>query len=411
MNYDDYDDDLDLEHRLARSFDRAAAHAPLPRPTWRPNAAMRRTTGSGPGAAQRWRVVTAGAAAAAVIGGGVTVAVMQRGHDDGAASPVSTGTADTGVTGSIAPAPVTTVAPTSPPTTEAPTWTPAVPDGERTSLSSPIGQGMSGEEVTRLQERLAELKFDPGPIDGQYGSYTIQAVWAFEKLVLGVPRDEVTSVVTDEIWQRMQDALDVQPYRKASEGQATTDHTEVYLPLQVVVFFQDDEPVLIAHISSGTDELWREEVTVDPGEMGNDTDAPKQVGYMALAHTPGGVFTYTRFVEGRRQSVLGGMYDPAYFNYGIAIHGADNVPSHPASHGCIRINKYLGAKFHDYVAKDDQVFVWNMAGDEPEDAPNDYPWNRIDPDSPLNTTTTAPPAGAPATPPPVVADPAATAPA
>ncbi len=31
-------------------------------------------------------------------------------------------------------------------------------------------------------------------------------------------------------------------------------------------------------------------------------------------------------VEGVRNSALGGMWDPAYFNYGIAIHGALNVP-------------------------------------------------------------------------------------
>jgi len=323
---------------------------------------------------------------------GVVGAVVVAGVAGGLGGSGGDSAAPTSITSTT-----TFVAATEAPVTEATTTTTepldpgviaGVPDAQRTSLSGPIGRGMAGPEVQRLQERLAALKFDPGPIDGQYGSYTIQAVWAFEKLVLGVPRDQVTEVVTDEMWQRMQNALDVQPYRKASDGRATTDHTEVYLPLQVVVFFQNDEPALIAHISSGSDELWREEVTVDPGEMGNNTDQPKKVGYMALAHTPGGVFTYTRFLEGRRQSVLGGMYDPAYFNFGIAIHGAENVPTYPASHGCIRINKYLGEHFHAFVSKGDQVFVWNMEGDEPESAPNDYPWNQLDPDSPLNSTTT-----------------------
>lgn len=282
--------------------------------------------------------------------------------------------------------------PPSTPSTEPPadpTVIAGVADAERTTLTNPIGRGMNGPEVTRLQERLLELKFNPGPIDGHYGDYTIQAFWAFQKLVMGVPRDEVTDVVTNEIWQRLQDALDVQPYRKMSEGRATRNHTEVYLPSQVVVFFQDDEPALIAHISSGTEQMWTDVVTIDPGEPFNeDGDTPTDVGLRALAHTPGGVFTYERFIEGRRQSVLGGLYNPAYFNFGIAIHGAQNVPKYPASHGCIRINMYLGELFWDYVAKGDQVFVWNQDGDQPEAAPNDYPWNEIDPDWAASTTTT-----------------------
>jgi hypothetical protein len=284
---------------------------------------------------------------------------------------------------------VTTAAPTTTEPPPDPGVVAAVPDAERTSLDYPIGRGMAGNTVRRIQERLLELKFNPGPVDGQYGDYTIQAVWAFQKLVLGVPRDQVSEVVTDEMWQRMQDALDVQPYRKASEGRATTNHTEVYLPSQVVVFFQNDEPALIAHISSGTEQVWNEVVTVDPGEQFNrDGTEPKDVGIRALAHTPGGVFRYERFVEGRRQSILGGMYNPAYFNFGIAIHGAQNVPNYPASHSCIRINMYLSDIFWDYIGKGDQVFVWNQDGDEPEDAPNDYPWNEFDPDAPVNATTT-----------------------
>lgn len=328
---------------------------------------------------------------------GIVSAVVIAGIAGGLGSGDTRRTASSLAASTSSAAPTSTAPPdpepvSSPASTEPaadPTVIAAVADSERTTLSNPIGRGMNGAAVTRLQERLLELKFNPGPIDGQYGDYTVQALWAFQKLVMGVPRDEVTDVVTDEIWQRLQDGLDVQPYRKASEGRATRNHTEVYLPSQVVVFFQDDEPALIAHISSGTEEMWTDVVTIDPGEPFNEHgDTATEVGLRALAHTPGGVFTYERFVEGRRQSVLGGLYNPAYFNFGIAIHGAQNVPKYPASHGCIRINMYLGELFWDYIAKDDQVFVWNQNGDEPEDAPNDYPWNEIDPDWAASTTTT-----------------------
>ncbi|MEO6126057.1 MAG: L,D-transpeptidase, partial [Ilumatobacteraceae bacterium] len=33
----------------------------------------------------------------------------------------------------------------------------------------------------------------------------------------------------------------------------------------------------------------------------------------------------------------GNMYKPIYFDNGQAIHGANNVPTSPASHGCARL--------------------------------------------------------------------------
>ena len=162
-------------------------------------------------------------------------------------------------------------------TSVAPTTTEAVVVTEstdvpvvKTDLSQPLGYGMAGSEVREVQQRLTDLHFFPGPIDGQFGNLTRMAVWAFEKLVLGVPSDQPTGVVTNEMWQRMQDPIAIEPLRHYSEGQATEDHTEVYLPQQVVAFFVDDQPVLISHMSSGTGEEWREVVTIDPGEWGNE---------------------------------------------------------------------------------------------------------------------------------------------
>ena len=67
------------------------------------------------------------------------------------------------------------------------------------------------------------------------------------------------------------------------------------------------------------------------------TDEPLVRGECGASITPGGVFSFDRQIEGIRQSSLGGMWNPSYFNYGIAIHGALNVPLQPASHGCIRV--------------------------------------------------------------------------
>jgi peptidoglycan hydrolase-like protein with peptidoglycan-binding domain len=41
--------------------------------------------------------------------------------------------------------------------------------------------GMHGAAVRRLQVRLTALKYYPGPIDGQFGLDTLEAVWAFKE--------------------------------------------------------------------------------------------------------------------------------------------------------------------------------------------------------------------------------------
>ena len=105
-------------------------------------------------------------------------------------------------------------------------------------------------------------------------------------------------------------------------------------------------------------------------------------------------------VEGLRNSALGGMWDPAYFNYGIAMHGALNVPLHPASHGCIRMSQTAGRTFHQYIGIGDQVFVWDGLKEPEYYAQNPgaaYPrgqlpiFNRIDPTYTTTTTSTTTP--------------------
>ena len=136
-----------------------------------------------------------------------------------------------------------------------------------------------------VQQRLTELGFDPGPVDGQFGGLTRAAVWAFEKLVLQTPRAEATGRVTNEMWSRMQDPSAILPRRPNA---ASVDHTEIYLPEQVVIFFVGDRPALISHMASGTGEEWCDEVTISPGEMGNeDGTEPLKRGECGRSDTPG----------------------------------------------------------------------------------------------------------------------------
>ena len=270
----------------------------------------------------------------------------------------------------------------------------------KTHLSHTVGFGNAGDDVKSVQQRLTDLGFAPGPIDGQFGTGTKQAVWAYEKLVLKTPRAQAKGKVTDEMWQVMQDRITIPPRRPTGAG---STHMEIYVPEQVAIVFKDDVPELIAHISTGiqnpdgTPKTWCETVTYDTGKDGEPLTEPVTKEECADGKTPGGVFRFTRRYEGKRESPLGGMMNPVYFNYGIAVHGADNVPLEPASHGCVRLNQTIAKVFPSMVRKGDLVYVWGQDGKVPEhytrreSLPS---FNYANPDATTtteSTTTTAPP--------------------
>ncbi len=122
----------------------------------------------------------------------------------------------------------------------------------------------------------------------------------------------------------------------------------------------------------------------------------------AFSKTPGGVFKFHWRVAGNRLGPLGSMFNPVYFNYGIAIHGAQNVPTRPASHGCVRINMDIAQYFPDLVSNSDRVYVWGHDGKDPENyskAESLPDFNKPNPNSTTTssstttstTTTTTPP--------------------
>ncbi|MEQ1874324.1 MAG: L,D-transpeptidase family protein [Ilumatobacteraceae bacterium] len=262
---------------------------------------------------------------------------------------------------------------------------------EKTQLLDTLKIHSTGLAVVALQNRLKELAFDPGPSDGYFGFGTRQAVWAFEKLVLGTPRAEATGHVTNEMWQLMQDPIEIKPRRFKHQiyGERPT-HMEIYLPEQVGIVFTDDKPVLITHISSGSNEVWCEIITYSIDAKGEPLDEPRTVDECGESITPGGVFSFYLRYEGNRVGPLGGMMNPVFFNYGIAVHGADSVPLEPASHGCIRIPQFIAAYFQTLVQNKDRVYVWDGVK-EPEEyskAERTPPGNYPNPNASTSTSTT-----------------------
>jgi L,D-transpeptidase catalytic domain/Putative peptidoglycan binding domain len=325
----------------------------------------------------RRRVMVVAAALLLVTGGAIAVATRNSQSTAPVAEPAtaapSSSTAATATT-------VTTIVETTQPIV-------------KTSLTQTLAKGAKNDDVKAVQQRLTDLGFAPGPIDGIFGSGTQQAVWAYEKLVLKTPRAKATGKVTDEMWQGMQDRVAITP-RRPTPGKT---HMEIYIPEQVAVVFVNDAPKLIAHISTGvqnpdgTPQQWCETLNYDTDKNGEPLATPVTKQECAEAKTPGGVFAFTRRYAGKRVGPLGGMMNPVYFNYGIAVHGADNVPLEPASHGCVRLNQTIAKFFPSLVKTGDAVFVWGQDGKQPEDYSKreSLPsFNRPDPNATTTTTTT-----------------------
>ena len=262
----------------------------------------------------------------------------------------------------------------------------------RVALTRNLSKGVVGEDVERMQQRLVDLGFDPGPVDGVFGPATTQALWAFQKLVLNIPRDQADGVLTPESWDVMQGEVSVLPRRQRT----TRTHMEVYLTQQVAVVFKNGAPELITHISSGSGEEWCDEVTLDPHTPDNETDEVIKKGICGSSITPGGVYNFQRrYVEGDgwREGKLGRMHNPVYFNFGVAVHGSGNVPNNPASHGCIRIPMHISEYFPTLVSTGDQIFVWDGVKEPEVYGRQPPPFDRPDPDystTSSSTTTTTP---------------------
>ena len=143
---------------------------------------------------------------------------------------------------------------------------------------------------------------------------------------------------------------------------------------------------VISHVSSGEGITWCDEVEID---LDDGTSEVK--GICGVSITPAGVYHFERKVEGWRNAKLGRLYKPVYFNYGIAIHGAGNVPAYPASRGCVRHPMHIAEYIQDLVSIGDAIYVFDGI-EEPETYGAqpmifDYP----DPDwIPPTTTTTVP---------------------
>ena len=183
-----------------------------------------------------------------------------------------------------------------------------------------LREGMTGPDVKALQSRLAALKYYPGPIDGAFGSDTLEAVWAFQE----VQRLTVNGIVGTATNYAL-----VHPRAYPTRYTHVPTRVEVNLTVRVLVFIRNHTIALISHVSTGG-HYW---YPCGSGEC--------------YANTPTGSFRALYMIKGWHHAALGYMYNPVYFNYsGYAIHGDSSVPVKPVSHGCVRIPMDIAQWFY-----------------------------------------------------------------
>jgi peptidoglycan hydrolase-like protein with peptidoglycan-binding domain len=203
-----------------------------------------------------------------------------------------------------------------------------------------LGVGSSGPDVQAFQQRLADLHFDPGAINGRYSQDTMYAVTAVQKL-WSLPRTGRIDNNTRFVISHFKYPTPLNP-----TGPAT--RVEIDLNKQVLVVWDNNQVRLITTISTGGGYYF----------CGGDSGCQYAV-------TPPGVFHFTRYVSGWKKSKLGELWNPFYFNGGIAVHGYPEVPAYPASHGCTRIPMDLANYFHTLVSVGEEVDVVGKAAGPP----------------------------------------------
>ncbi len=262
-------------------------------------------------------------------------------------------------------------------------------------LDRTLGAGMVGEDVRALQQRLNDLKFDVGKVDGEFGIQTTQAVWAYQKLILSLAGRDVTGKVSPDMWSRIQDPLGFGDLRP----NATSRHLLVFLPAQTAVLFEQNKVRLITHVSSGDgDEFCYEPkiivkkdvptTTLKPGTVGPATTRAQRKCGVSL--TPGGTYKVYFRESGWQEIPLGTVHNPLYFNGGIALHGAKDVPNRPASHGCVRVPMHISEYLPSLIRNGDDVFVFDGKKEPEFYGPQPPPIDVPDPsDTTVASTTTS----------------------
>jgi len=198
--------------------------------------------------------------------------------------------------------------------------------------SSARAQALNRPQTLEAEQRLLDLGYWAGPVDGKFDSDSRHALIAFQK----VERRSRTGKLTLDELNALRTAARPLPHH------ARYPHVEIDLDRQVLFVIDENGDVArILPVSTGNGQLYMDH------------------GQLHRARTPTGTFKVLRKIEGWRLSSLGLMYYPNYIINGIAIHGSVSIPTHPASHGCIRVPMYAAKELSSLLPIGIEVVIYH----------------------------------------------------
>jgi peptidoglycan hydrolase-like protein with peptidoglycan-binding domain len=212
-------------------------------------------------------------------------------------------------------------------------------DPDQFSPSKIFKVGSRGDEVLAMEKRLNELHYDVGIVDGIYDQQTRQGVVAFQKY----SQLNRTGTYTLET----QKALLLASPPEGLHPELGLPRVEIDITRQVLLFFDAQGLNSVIPVSTGSNRKYCE-ISKKSG---------KEV--CGVARTPRGQFSIQSRISGWRESDLGKLYNPLYFNGGFAIHGSPSVPDHNVSHGCVRIPIPSAIWFYHAVQNSTPVILFD----------------------------------------------------
>ena len=179
--------------------------------------------------------------------------------------------------------------------------------------------GASGPTVRLVQSRLAALHYVVSR-SGTFDASTGRAVIAYRKM-RGMSR---VAFVSRDVTRGLLARRGTFKAKYPSHGK----HVEVDLSRQVMALMKGKRVQRIYTVSSGK--------ASTPTVLGRFKVYSREIGTNAL-----------------------GMVDSSYFIGGYAIHGYVDVPTFPASHGCVRVPVPNARSIHDWLRIGDRVDVYS----------------------------------------------------
>ena len=197
--------------------------------------------------------------------------------------------------------------------------------------AQPVNSGLTRAQIKEAEQRLAELGYWTGRVDGVFDVGSRSALIAFQKWE---GRSVTAKLTVDELEALRRSAA-------PTPRDPGYEHVEVDVDRQVLLLVGENGEVRVLPVSTGNDNKFMSD------------------GQESIAYTPRGRFVVYNKTFGWEDGRLGSVYYANYISGGVAIHGYLSVPTQPASHGCIRIPMFAAREVSKLTPRGTIVLVYD----------------------------------------------------